>query len=227
MIIGICGRIGAGKDTIALHLIEKYGYQKMSWASSLKDMCASLFSWDRTMLEGQTDEARQTREQVDEWWAQELGMPNFSPRLALQQLGTDVMRNHFSNDIWVASLKKKMIGKDNIVISDVRFNNEIAAIRDLGGQIWEIERGQTPRWVEDLSKLKSIKTNHPIPFINEVVDDFMKGKYPSVHSSEYSWHGVKPNILFHNDGPIEALKHQVDDAMDVLSVIGNDVPVGA
>jgi dephospho-CoA kinase len=53
-IIGICGHIGSGKDTIADILIKEKGYIKLSFASSLKDAVALIFGWNRKMLEGST-----------------------------------------------------------------------------------------------------------------------------------------------------------------------------
>ena len=52
MLIGICGLIGSGKDTVAERLVNEHGYKRDSFAKSLKDAVASMFNWDRDMLEG-------------------------------------------------------------------------------------------------------------------------------------------------------------------------------
>ena len=52
MLIGVVGLISSGKGTVADRLVEKHGYQKDSFAKSLKDAVASMFNWDRSMLEG-------------------------------------------------------------------------------------------------------------------------------------------------------------------------------
>ena len=57
MIIGICGLMGSGKDTIADHLIQEHQFKKISFADKLKESVATMFDWDRTMLDGQTDES--------------------------------------------------------------------------------------------------------------------------------------------------------------------------
>ena len=67
MIIGICGFIGAGKDTIADYLVNLHHFRRESFANTLKDAVAQVFGWDRTMLEGRTKMAREWREQVA-WW---------------------------------------------------------------------------------------------------------------------------------------------------------------
>ena len=125
MLIGILGRIDSGKGTVADELANTYGFRQDSFAATLKDITAVLFNWDRAMLEGDTAESRAAREVVDEFWADQLGMPNFTPRLALQLLGTDVFRNHFHQDIWVLSVMARYKEDENVVISDARFPNEV------------------------------------------------------------------------------------------------------
>ena len=75
MIIGICGLIGSGKGTVADFLVEHQGFTKISFADKLKDGVASVFDWDREMLEGKTPESRAWREKVDPYWSTETGNP--------------------------------------------------------------------------------------------------------------------------------------------------------
>ena len=98
MIIGICGFIGSGKDTVANMFVER-GCTHDSFAAPLKDVCSSIFGWERSMLEGDTVESRDFRETPDIFWTKKLGVPNFTPRLALQLLGTEVLRNTFG--VWI------------------------------------------------------------------------------------------------------------------------------
>ena len=134
MIIGICGLIGAGKDTVADYLVNVHEFRRESFANTLKDAVAAIFAWDRTLLEGRTKESREWREQVDSWWANRLSIPNLTPRWVLQHWGTEVLRDHFHDDIWIASLENKLRKtKDNIVISDCRFPHEIQAIKNQDG----------------------------------------------------------------------------------------------
>ena len=69
MIIGICGFIGAGKDTAADYLVNFHSFRRDSFAATLKDSVAAVFGWNRELLEGRTKEAREWREQVDPRWA--------------------------------------------------------------------------------------------------------------------------------------------------------------
>lgn len=192
-VIGISGLIGSGKDTVADYLVNYHGFRRESFAGTLKDAVSAVFGWDRTMLEGRTRQSREWREQVDEWWARRLSMPDLTPRWVLQYWGTDVLRNHFHDEIWVASLENKLLkSQDNIVISDVRFPNEVAAIRGVGGKLICIERGPKPEWY------------------NDAVDGLnMRHFWPSVHPSEYSWVRTRFDLVINNDGTVDDLYTQI------------------
>ena len=103
-LIGICGPIGSGKDTIA-GTLQGIGWMRYSMAKPLKDMTAILFGWSRDMVEGSTDESRAWREQPDPWWSERLGR-TVTPRWALQHIGTEVLRQNFHNEIWVACMER-------------------------------------------------------------------------------------------------------------------------
>jgi hypothetical protein len=199
MIIGVCGFIGSGKDTIADYLVNFHEFRRDSFASTLKDAVAAVFGWDRELLEGRTKEAREWREQVDLWWAERLGMPNLTPRLALQLWGTEVCRKGFHDDIWIASLENKLRNsKDDIVISDCRFPNEIASIRKAGGKIVWVKRGELPVWYH-----LAINANSGAPIAQEMLKDI------GVHVSETAWVGTNFDTVIDNNGTIEDLYTQV------------------
>jgi hypothetical protein len=198
MIIGICGFIGSGKDTIADYLVNFHEFRRDSFASTLKDAVAAVFGWDRDLLEGRTKAAREWREQVDPWWAERLGMPALTPRWVLQYWGTEVCRNGFHDDIWIASLENKLRRSgDNIVISDCRFPNEIKAIKAQGGRIVWVQRGELPEWYDLAVESNQGGFNH------------MKTAYPDVHVSETAWVGTDFDIVIDNNGNIEDLYRQV------------------
>lgn len=199
MIIGFCGFIGSGKDTAADYLVNFHGFRRDSFAGTLKDACAAVFGWDRVLLEGKTKEAREWREQVDEWWAERLGMPHLTPRWVLQYWGTEVCRMGFHDDIWIASLENKLRQtKDDVVISDVRFPNEIKALRDAGGEVYWIQRGELPSWYNIALHANAGSTA-----------DQDKLKQLGVHASETAWVGLPMNGSVGNNGSIEQLYNQL------------------
>jgi len=198
MIIGICGFIGSGKDTVADYLVNFHEFRRESFANTLKDAVSAVFGWDRTMLEGRTKEAREWREQVDPWWAERLAMPTLTPRWVLQYWGTEVCRKAFHDDIWIASLENKLrTSKDNVVISDCRFPNEIQSIRDAGGKIVWVQRGDLPDWYD-----VAIKANQGH---NYAVQEL---KMRKIHASETAWVGTEFDSVVDNNGSISDLYNQ-------------------
>jgi hypothetical protein len=201
MIIGICGFIGSGKDTVADYLVNFHEFRRESFASTLKDAVSAVFGWDRTMLEGRTKEAREWREQVDQWWAKKLNMPTLTPRWVLQYWGTEVCRKSFHDDIWIVSLENKLrTSKDSVVISDCRFPNEIESIRRAGGKIVWVQRGELPNWYDlavDANRGSNIA-------INEL-------KMLKIHASETAWVGTEFDQILNNNGSIDDLYKQAKD----------------
>jgi hypothetical protein len=208
MIIGVCGFIGSGKDTIADYLVNNHGFRRESFANTLKDAVSAVFGWDRTMLEGRTKEARAWREQVDTWWAERLGMPDLTPRLMLQLWGTEVCRKGFHDDIWIASLENKLrTSKDDVVISDCRFPNEIQAIKNAGGKVVRVVRGPEPEWYED-----AVAANKGPSHIGWALGRDRLRKF-NIHASETSWVGTNFEAVFDNNGSLDDLFEQVESIL--------------
>jgi len=200
MIIGVCGFIGSGKDTIADYLVNVHGFRRESFANTLKDAVAAVFGWDRVLLEGRTKEAREWREQVDPWWAERLNIPKLTPRWVLQYWGTEVCRKGFNDDIWIASLENKLRNsKDNIVISDCRFPNEIASIKNAGGSIIRVDRGIQPHWYD-----VAVQANKGVESANMWL---MKEK---IHASETAWVGTNFDYVLDNNSTLDSLFKQVE-----------------
>jgi hypothetical protein len=188
MLIGLVGLIGSGKDTVAERLVTQHEFERDSFAKSLKDATASIFGWDRELLEGNTKESREWREQPDIFWSKKFNK-EITPRWVLQYFGTEVCRGGMLDSVWVDSLIARYQGK-NTVISDTRFVNEIKTIRDHGGKIVLIKRGEVPSREEMQAS--------------------------GAHQSEWDWIGCKFDYVIENNSTFEALNYQIDDLIHQL-----------
>ena len=208
MLVGLTGFIGSGKTTVANLLVERHGYRADSFAASVKDALATIFGWSRDMLEGDTLESRRWRETVDPWWSKELGIPAFSPRYAMTFYGTDVMRKHFHQDIWLLTVKHRMHNSPSVpvVMTDVRFANEVNFVKSNGGKFINIQRGTLPEWY-DTAKLAN---GGNISALNTIRD-----QYSHVHPSEYSWIGLTGDTVIHNNGTIDQLAAKIGETLGV------------
>jgi hypothetical protein len=196
MIIGLCGFIGAGKGTVGVILRDGYGYSEDSFARPLKDAVATIFGWDRRMLEGDTHDSRQWREKPSEFWSKHFGY-TFTPRLALQLMGTEAGRNVFHPDLWVISLLARNQNK-NVIITDVRFKNEVTAVRNAGGLIVRVRRGIDPLWYST-ALLANGGNKEALERMQEA----------GIHPSEWDWIGAPIDHILENDGTLNDLKGKI------------------
>jgi hypothetical protein len=202
MIIGICGLIGSGKDTVADYLVNVHGFRRDSFANTLKDAVSAVFGWDREMLEGRSRHSREWREKPDPWWSERLGR-TITPRLMLQLWGTEVCRQGFHDDIWIASLENKLrTTQDDVVISDCRFPNEMAAIRAQGGSVIRVVRGPEPDWY------------HYAELANQGLEFAVTAlKNIGVHASETSWIGTEFDRVISNNTSLDDLYREINDLL--------------
>ena len=207
MLIGFVGFIGGGKGSAADYLVSHHNYVKESFANSVKDSVAAVFGWDRGMLEGDTAESRIIREKPDAFWSEKLGRP-FSPRMALQLMGTEAGRDVFHPDLWIFTVLRRMQENKNYVLADVRFPNEIQRIREVGGKIVWVRRGDLPEWYETAAKQNT--TPEDEQYILQDHDQLMEQKYPDVHFSEWAWIGQPIDAVITNDSSMDDLYRQID-----------------
>lgn len=134
-IIGVTGRKFNGKDTLSEYLVKNYGYEQMMFAKPIKDLGKLIFGFNDEQLYGSL------KETIDERWG-------VTPRDMFQFIGTEMFRKMMANKIpnigegfWIKCLleqvKSKVKENPNvkIVISDVRFPNEVDAIKNLDNNL--------------------------------------------------------------------------------------------
>lgn len=206
-VVGILGFKGSGKDTAGEYLVREHGFVVESFANPLKDLIAAVFGWDRALLEGNTTDSRVWRETPDEWWEAKLDWNNtkgaylgrFTPRAAMQHIGTDVLRNHFDDSIWIKSLEARLREHERVVITDCRFPNECKLIRNQGGALFRVKRGPEPEWFDVAA--------HAALGIADA-RAHMSRDYASVHISEWAWLGEHVDTI-ENDSTIADLYEKV------------------
>ncbi len=196
MLIGLCGYIGSGKNAVAEMLVKNHGYEQDSFAKSLKDAVSAVFGWPRELLEGNTPDSREWREAPDTWWTEQLEMP-VSPRLALQVIGTEVFRGKYHNNIWVASLLRR-VGDRKVVVSDVRFPNEIKLIQEYGGKVIWVKRDM-PEWA-NTGMEASIGDENAVMTMQKL----------GIHSSEWAWTGSQFDYTINNDKGLQELEESTN-----------------
>lgn len=136
-LIAFTGLKGSGKDTAAEALGQEFVNIKM--AGALKHMLRSLLEYQgarssiiHRMLEGDLKEVP-------------TGFfGGRTPRHAMQTIGTEWGRRLMADDIWIKITENVVAQHPFVVISDIRFPNEIDMVRRLGGQVYRVERGSTP-----------------------------------------------------------------------------------
>lgn len=186
-IIAFIAKKGRGKDTAADYLIQNYNFTKRAFTDPLKKGIQQWFLF--------TDEQLFTeqKEIIDSRWG-------VSPRKVCQIVGSDVVRDMFpkilfndtkigdsfwvkSFDIWYKSTTD--LHRGNVVVSDVRFQNEVDYIKSIGGIVVKINRPSLDTKQEH--KHKQNCTTRFYNSISKILSYFYTPKYSvNSHQSETS-----------------------------------------
>lgn len=133
MLIGLSGKAGSGKDTVAEYLAKQHEFVPLAFADPVKKGLMAMFGIDKRWF---------ADPELKETDIPEIGT---SPRILMQTLGTEWGRNLIDEDIWVDAVRRKVLALDSydVVVTDVRFDNEAALIQELGGTLITVVRPET------------------------------------------------------------------------------------
>lgn len=195
MIIGIAGRLGAGKTTVAKVLEEK-GFVKISFAAKLKEMVSELYEFDITSLNDPVLKNMQLENPLI--WNKEVatklkklaGIPVddlvypfttqlYSRREALQFIGTEVLRGYDRN-YHIRSTLHGLDPKNDYYLDDVRFEDEVAAIRIREGECLFVIRPSNFNLSEHSSETSLRWANFLHHYINDTPLEKAKPKIESI-----------------------------------------------
>jgi len=143
MIIGLNGRMQSGKDTVATILGSLYeNVERVAFADKLKDSAAAALQVTRKDLEDLKLHGKLTISfpYLDNRNAWKMGK-EISGREYLQYYGTEAHRDIFGDDFWVEQVLDKPVTDGTIlIVTDMRFPNEISGVIDRGGIAVKIRR---------------------------------------------------------------------------------------
>jgi hypothetical protein len=121
--VGIVGRIGAGKTTAAHALCTHLGYQRLSFAAPLKEVCWHVY--------GPLGVPYSAFYGTQEEKAEIIPGLGVSGRKLLEHIGTEGFRG-VTPDVWARAALASMNKGFRYVIDDVRYPNEAAALKKIG-----------------------------------------------------------------------------------------------
>lgn len=136
-LVGVVGKAGSGKDTVANYLKENYGFVHLSLAEPIKDFAKDLFGFSKEQLWGSSSNRDKeikvdwsyTWKQFDKhsrYWLEFFNSIEYLPQLrdwltglnqdcphiinarrVAQTLGTEFGRNTVNKDIWINHLLQR------------------------------------------------------------------------------------------------------------------------
>lgn len=137
-VIGLTGAAGSGKDSVAEIICEQYKFIRLGFADPIYEIASIIARTPVHVLQ-----KREGKEIV-------LERIGASPRKLMQTLGTEWGRRMIGENLWIDHLDGRLrnieirTGLNGLVISDVRFQNEVDFIHNLGGEVWRVGRPNNP-----------------------------------------------------------------------------------
>lgn len=166
LVISLHGLPGVGKDTIADHLVKHYSFWRIAFADALKkEISDSYFNAPVALFNDRRTKAEPTprlrladcnhKPFIDWYLSTRDGEYEFalmgagfysqprSPRWLMQQWGTGYRRSQ-DNQYWIKRLTENFPANERVVITDVRYDNEVIEFETAKHEVWEIVRPNNP-----------------------------------------------------------------------------------
>lgn len=216
-LVGVSGYKGSGKDAAVRGLVEN-GWHQLAFADRIKDFAYLLKGvWvqvTENVLPSHPEGGFYSYQYViDEIGMDEAKVKVLDVRRLLQTLGTDAGRKVIGDSIWVApvmeeaqKLRSRGVG---VVITDVRYPNEVDAIRGVGGVIGRVFRGSKPSSKKPSSKkvIESSSKVSPELVLPAPLD-------VDTHISESSTKFLEYDFYVSNDGTIKELQEDFEKLVE-------------
>jgi hypothetical protein len=192
VVVGLSGFAQSGKTTAALYLEQKYGIRRKHIAEPLRAMLAVLLQANGMSSDEITEYLEGAKKE------QVIPCLGVTSRYAQITIGTEWGREMINQNLWANTWAAGVKDGESVMNDSVRFPNEAAAIRQLGGFVIMIKRPGTK----------------PAKFKNKL-GEFLYSKFGimwGVHPSERI-DLIKPDFIIHNDADVETMYRDLDAAM--------------
>lgn len=157
MILGLSGYARSGKDTAASVLVDEFGFTRIAFADKLREVLLAInpkvaeeIVEDDIFSEEREDPIKTVKSvytarvsdviEYHGWDGYKETVYNDEIRGLLQRLGTEAGRNILGPNIWVDTALRSLEPDGKYVVTDMRFPNEFAAVKERGGTTWRINR---------------------------------------------------------------------------------------
>lgn len=170
-VIGFCGTAGSGKSYMAQAVMRACGYpvQVMSFASPLKAMTHSLLTV-MGIENGRCE--RMIHDDLKEAEIDPILFPGLTTRRIMQTLGTEWGRATIERDLWtkimLARVTHARADGYAVIIDDVRFQNEVELIRNLGGKVVRVHNPRGPQAETNPAHVSELLPLYDETYLNEV-----------------------------------------------------------
>lgn len=159
--VGLAGRLASGKDVVADHLVAEHGFTKVGMSDPLLTILRTVDPWIPVNAHDLPQQGHSQGHFVRaSWLVSQVGYveakENPEVRRLLQMIGDDAGRRVHGENVWVEHHRRTIApqleqGK-NIVLTGVRYPNELQLVRQLHGHAVWVHRPAAPSGVTHASE---------------------------------------------------------------------------